>query len=153
MTDIKILEFQKKQLRTGLPELKAGMKVKVWYKIKEGEKTRTTFFEGIIIATKHGAKNTNGSFTVRKIAVGNIGAEITWPLHSPVIEKIEIINTVKTRRNKLYYLRERSRKQVKAKLKKKKIFKELEVVAEAVEPEETPEESEQTEATQETQKE
>ena len=141
MTDTLVLGLQKKQLKTNLPELKAGMKVKVWYKIKEGEKTRTTFFEGVIIAIKHGQKNTNSSFTVRKIAVGNIGVEMTWPLHTPVIEKIEIINTVKTRRNKLYYLRERSRKQVRAKLRKKKEFKELEVIA-ASEPGAEPEEEE-----------
>jgi large subunit ribosomal protein L19 len=138
MTHIKTIALQKKQTRTDLPQLKSGMKVKVWYKIKEKDKTRTTFFEGIIIAIKHGQKTTNSMFTVRKIAVDNVGVNMTWPLHSPVIEKIDIIQTAKTRRNKLYYLRQKSKKQVRTKLRKHAAFKEL-VVEEKTEPEKTPE--------------
>lgn len=117
MTSTKILEIHKQLARKDLPELKAGMEVRVWYKVQEKDKWRTTYFEGTIIAVKHGQKTLNSTFTVRKISLNDIGVEMTWPLHSPVIEKIEILQTPRTRRAKLYYLREKSRKQVKAKLK------------------------------------
>ena len=116
--DNKILEIHQKLAKQEVPQLKAGMTVKVWYKIKEKDRFRTTFFEGIIISVKHGLKTLNSTFTVRKIASNNIGVEMTWPIHSPLIEKIEIKNNPKTRRNKLYYLREKSRREIKAKLKK-----------------------------------
>ncbi len=121
----KILAIHKQSLRTDLPDIRSGMKIKVWYKVSEKDKWRTTFFDGIVIATKHGTKNTNASFTVRKIGAGNIGVEMTWLLHSPVIVKIQVLQTPKVRRAKLYYLRSRSRKQVRAKLKTKKAFAEL----------------------------
>ncbi|OIO50451.1 MAG: 50S ribosomal protein L19 [Candidatus Brennerbacteria bacterium CG11_big_fil_rev_8_21_14_0_20_43_10] len=121
----KILAIHKQSLRTDLPDIKAGMKIKVWYKVPEKDKWRTTFFDGIVIATKHGIKNTNASFTMRKIGIDNIGVEMTWLFHSPVIEKIQVLQTPKVRRAKLYYLRSRSRKQVRAKLKTKKAFAEL----------------------------
>ena len=116
--DNKILEIHQKLAKQEVPQLKAGMTVKVWYKIKEKDRFRTTFFEGIIISVKHGLKTLNSTFTVRKIASNNIGVEMTWPVHSPLIEKIEIKNNPKTRRNKLYYLREKSRREIKAKLRK-----------------------------------
>ncbi len=114
----KILEVHKKLAKQEIPQLKAGMTVRVWYKIKEKDKFRTTFFEGIIISVKHGLKTLNSTFTVRKIASNSVGVEMTWPIHSPLIEKIEIKNNPKTRRNKLYYLREKSRREIKAKLRK-----------------------------------
>lgn len=120
----KILEIHKSLAKTNLPEIKSGMKVKVWYKIKEGEKWRTTFFEGIVVAIKHGLKTLNSAFTVRKIAVDNVGCEMTWPMHSPIVEKIDILQISKTRRAKIYYIRERSRKQVRAKLKNRQPVKE-----------------------------
>lgn len=120
----KLLEIHKSLVKTNLPEIKSGMKVKVWYKIKEGEKWRTTFFEGIVVAVKHGLKTLNSAFTVRKIGVDNVGCEMTWPMHSPVVEKIDILQTSKTRRAKIYYIRERSRKQVRAKLKNRQAVKE-----------------------------
>jgi len=116
--DNKILEIHKKLAKQEVPQLKAGMTVKVLYKIKEKDRLRTTFFEGIIISVKHGLKTLNSTFTVRKIASNNIGVEMTWPIHSPLIEKIEIKNSPKTRRNKLYYIREKSRREIKAKLRK-----------------------------------
>jgi len=114
----KILEVHQKLAKQEIPQLKAGMTVRVWYKIKEKDKFRTTFFEGIIISVKHGLKTLNSTFTVRKIASNSVGVEMTWPIHSPLIEKIEIKNNPKTRRNKLYYLREKSRREIKAKLRK-----------------------------------
>ena len=128
--DSKILEIHKSLAKTELPEIKSGMKVKVWYKIKENEKWRTTFFEGIVISVKHGQKTLNSTFTVRKIAVDNIGVEMTWPLHSPIIDKIQVLQKPKVRRAKVYYLRERSRKQVRAKLKTTQKKKEVEAVEE-----------------------
>ncbi len=125
MTHTLILAKQKETLRTDLPEIKPGMKVRVWYKVPEKDKWRTTFFDGIILAQKHGTKNTNATFTVRKLGADNVGVEMTWLYHSPVIEKIAISQKPKVRRAKLYYLRSRSRKQVRAKLKAKSPFKEL----------------------------
>ena len=116
--DNKILEIHQKLAKREVPQLKAGMTVRVWYKIKEKDKFRTTFFDGIVISVKHGLKTLNSTFTVRKMAANNIGVEMTWPIHSPLIEKIEIKNNPKTRRNKLYYLREKSRREIKAKLRK-----------------------------------
>lgn len=100
----KLIEFAKKQLKTR-PELKAGDNVKVYQKIKEGEKERIQIFEGTVIAIKNG-KGINATFTVRKIS-GGIGVEKTFPIHSPVIDKIEITKRTKTRRSKLYFLKKK----------------------------------------------
>jgi large subunit ribosomal protein L19 len=99
-----------------IPDIKPGMKVRVWSKIKEGDKWRSIPFEGIVIARKHG-KTAGATFTVRKIGADDIGIERIWPLHSPLIEKIEVLSKSKVRRAKLYYLRERSRRETREKLK------------------------------------
>jgi len=117
-----INEIVKDQLKN-IPEIKAGMHVRVHEKVKEGDRERIQIFEGIVLAKKHG-KGINATFTVRKIVDG-IGVEKIWPLHSPNIEKIEIIKTPKTRRAKLYYLRNLSVKKTKKKLKKVAAFKEI----------------------------
>ena len=104
------------QLKT-VPELKAGQTVRVHQRIKEGDKTRIQPFEGLIIATKHG-RGLDGTFTVRKIAEG-VGVERTYPLHSPTIDKIEILKTADVRRAKLYYMRERFGKSAKMKSKER----------------------------------
>lgn len=127
MTD-KTKLFDKKGLKDNIPELKAGMKIKVWQKIKEGDKERLQAFEGVIIAVKHG-KGMSATFTVRKISSG-VGVERVFPLHSSTIEKIEILSQAKVRRAKLYYLRGRIGK--KARMKQKEL---AEVVAPAIEPE------------------
>ncbi|MFH2018815.1 MAG: 50S ribosomal protein L19, partial [bacterium] len=85
MTD-KIKMFDRNNLRTDIPELKSGMKVRISQKIKEADKERLQVFEGIVIAVKHGRGKT-GTFTVRKISSG-IGVERIFPLHTPAIEKI-----------------------------------------------------------------
>jgi len=103
------------QLKT-VPDIKPGQTVKVHQRIKEGDKTRVQPFEGIVIAAKHG-RGLDGTFTVRKIAEG-VGVERTYPLHSPTIDKIEILKSSSVRRAKLYYMRERFGKQAKMKYKK-----------------------------------
>jgi len=94
---------ESKQLRTDLPNFKPGDTVKVHVKIKEGDKERVQVFEGICIAQKHGSAR--ATFTVRKISFGH-GVERIFPLHSKVIDKIEVVRSGRVRRAKLYYIRE-----------------------------------------------
>jgi len=94
-------------LREGAEEFRAGDTVAVHYKIKEGDRERIQIFEGVVIAKKGGG--VGETFTVRKISYG-IGVERIFPLHSPLIEKIEVKRLGKVRRAKLYYLRGLSRK-------------------------------------------
>ena len=108
-------------IRTDLPELKPGMKVKVFEKVKEGDKERTAQFSGIVIAIKHGSKTPDATFTVRTVLDG-VGVEKTWPLHSPNIEKIEILDTLRVRRAKLYYIRNLTPKKLRKKLRSLKEF-------------------------------
>lgn len=103
------------KLKKGLPELKPGDTVKIYQKIKEKDKERLQAFEGVILARKHG-KGISATITVRRVVSG-IGVEKIFPLHSPTIQKIEILKRGKVRRAKLYYLREAKGK--KAKLKRK----------------------------------
>lgn len=91
-----------------------GDKVKVHQKIIEGKKERISIFEGIVIAIR--GQGENKSFTVRRIAAGNIGVERIWPLNSPWINKIEVTKKGRVRRAKLYYLRKRTGKRA-AKIK------------------------------------
>ena len=90
-------------MRKDLPRLRPGQQVRVTQKIKEGEKERVFVFEGQILARKHG-KEAGATLTIRRIAAG-VGTEIALPLHSPLIEKIEILREARIRRAKLYYLR------------------------------------------------
>ncbi len=96
-------------------DIRAGDTIRVWQRVKEGDKTRRQAFEGLIIARKHGTEP-GATFTVRKIS-GGIGIEITLPLYSPSIEKIELISRSKVRRAKLYFVRERAARAVKKKMK------------------------------------
>ena len=85
------------------PRMKSGDTVRVHVKIKEGDKERVQVFEGIVIGIRRGSAR--ASFTVRKVSFGQ-GVERIFPLHSPVIDKIEVLRTAKVRRAKLYFLRE-----------------------------------------------
>jgi large subunit ribosomal protein L19 len=96
-------------------EIRPGSMVKVWQKIKEGDKIRLQAFEGMVIARKHGFEP-GGTFTVRKVSDG-IGVERIFPIFSPSIDKIEIIKNLKTRRAKLYYVRTKAAKQIRKKMK------------------------------------
>ena len=95
-------EVTRSQLRKDLPELRSGDTVKVYVKIKEGDKERIQAFEGVIIAFKNGS--IRETFTVRRVSFG-IGVERTFPLHSPKIDSIKIVRHGRVRRAKLYYLR------------------------------------------------
>src|ERR1041385_4751622 len=101
MNAMELVEQQ--QLRTDLPNFKPGDTVKVHVKIKEGDKERIQVFEGICIAQKHGG--VRATFTVRKISFGH-GVERIFPLHSKVIDKVEVVRSGRVRRAKLYYIRE-----------------------------------------------
>ncbi|HCY05729.1 MAG: 50S ribosomal protein L19 [Erysipelotrichaceae bacterium] len=100
-------EITKSQLRDDVPEFRSGTTVKVHVRIREGDKTRIQIFEGVVI--KKQGKGIGETFTVRKISNG-IGVERTFPIHSPIIEKIEVVRIGKVRRAKLFYLRGRSGK-------------------------------------------
>jgi len=96
-------------------DLRSGDTVRIWQKIQEKGKTRLQAFEGLVIARKHGAEP-GATFTVRKIASG-IGVEKIFPLYSPMIDKIEVIRRSKVRRAKLYYIRYKSAKNIRRKMK------------------------------------
>ena len=96
------------------PKFDIGDTVKVHVKIKEGDKSRIQIFEGTVIAKKHGG--ISETFTVRRVAHG-CGIERVFPLHSPTVEKVEIVREGKVRRAKLYYLRDRVGKAAKVKSK------------------------------------
>ena len=100
------------QMKTNLPAFRAGDKVKVFVKIKEGEKERIQIFEGMVISRRGGG--INESFTVRKLS-GGVGVERIFPLHSPRIAKIERVKEGAVRRAKLYYLRDLASKAIRQK--------------------------------------
>lgn len=99
-------------MKAEVPSFKIGDTVKVHVKIKEGEKYRIQVFEGTVIAKKHGG--INETFTVRRVAHG-CGIERVFPVHSPIVDKVEVVRTGKVRRSKLYYLRNRVGKAAKVK--------------------------------------
>ena len=104
----------KDYMKSDVPEFKVGDTVKVHIKIKEGNRERIQIFEGTIISKKHGG--VSETFTVRKVAYG-VGVERTFPVHSPNVEKVEVVRVGKVRRAKLYYLRDRVGKAAKVKEK------------------------------------
>ncbi len=101
-----------------IPEIAPGDTVKVSAKIVEGEKERLQVFQGVVIKVRRGADG--GSFTVRRVAYG-VGVERTFPLGSPLVEKVEVVRHGKVRRARLYYLRNLSGKA--ARLKEKRVAK------------------------------
>ena len=103
---------EKTQLRTDIPQYKAGDTIVVHYKVKEGDKERVQLFEGVVIRVS--GAGTGKAFTVRKIAAG-VGVERIIPLNSPLIEKIEVKRIGRVRRSKLYYLRGLSGKRARIK--------------------------------------
>lgn len=110
MDIIKSIEHE--QLKNKIPELKVGNTVRVHQRIKEGNRERIQVFEGIIIKKQGGG--VNATFTVRRVAYG-VGVEKTFLVHSPMVEKVEVVRVGKARRAKLYYLRDRIGKAAKTK--------------------------------------
>ena len=154
MDIIKSIEHE--QLKNKIPELKIGDTVKVHQKIKEGNRERIQVFEGIIIKKQGGG--VNATFTVRKIAYG-VGVEKTFLVHSPMVEKVELVRVGKARRAKLYYLRDRVGKAAKtkentgARIENKEITIKADLAEEApveAAPEEAPAVETETPAVQET---
>ena len=111
-----IREIENEQLKENVPELNVGDTVKVHGKIKEGNRERIQVFEGTIIKVQ--GTGSRKTFTVRKNSNG-VGVEKTWPVHSPLVEKVEIVRSGKVRRAKLSYLRGRVGKAAKVKEKVK----------------------------------
>ncbi|MCR5627276.1 MAG: 50S ribosomal protein L19 [Lachnospiraceae bacterium] len=107
-----IKELEAEQLKAEVPEFRTGDTVKVYNRIREGEKTRTQVFEGTVIKVQ--GTGVRETFTVRKLSNG-IGVEKTWPIHSPNVEKVEVVRHGKARRAKLYYLRKLTGKRAKLK--------------------------------------
>ncbi len=101
---------EKEQMRSDIPDFKAGDTIKVHVKVREGDKERIQVFQGIVIARKHGG--IRETITVRKVSSG-IGVERVFPLHSPIIDKIEVVQEGRVRRAKLYYLRDLKGKKAK----------------------------------------
>ncbi|MBI2372124.1 MAG: 50S ribosomal protein L19 [Deltaproteobacteria bacterium] len=93
---------EREQMKTDLPQFAPGDTVKIHVRIKEGDKERIQIFQGVVIRKKKG--QLRSSFTVRKVSYG-VGVERTFPLHSPVVGKIEVVQPGRVRRAKLYYLR------------------------------------------------
>ncbi len=110
----KISIITNKYLKNDVPDIKPGYNVKVHQKIKEGDKERIQIFSGVVIAITNGLKSINSKITVRKISE-SIGVEKVFPVHSPTIQKIEVVKKGKIRRAKLYYLRGKNKKEARLK--------------------------------------
>lgn len=98
----KIQQLEREMMRLDLPDFAAGDTVKVHVKIKEGEKERIQAFQGVVISKRKGGNR--ATFIVRKVSYG-VGVERIFPLHSPIIDKIEVVSKGRVRRAKIYYLR------------------------------------------------
>ena len=107
-------QITQEQIRTDLPDLKIGDTVRVYVKVKEGNRERVQMFEGTIIKKNHGG--IQETFTVRRVSYG-VGVERTFPVNSPKIDRIEIVRHGRVRRAKLYYLRDRVGKAARVKEK------------------------------------
>lgn len=107
-----ISALTKDQIRTDLPDICIGNNIKVYQRVVEGNRTRTQMFEGTVI--KKQGSGIGATFTVRRLSYG-VGVEKTWPVNSPIIEKIEISRKGKVRRAKLFYIRDRVGKAAKVK--------------------------------------
>ena len=107
-----IRKIEEEQLKAEVPEFRVGDTVKVYAKIREGSRERIQIFEGIVLKKQGGS--VRATFTVRKNSNG-IGVEKTWPLHSPSVERVEVVRHGKVRRAKLTYLRGRVGKRAKVK--------------------------------------
>ncbi|HRH22881.1 MAG TPA: 50S ribosomal protein L19 [Candidatus Paceibacterota bacterium] len=110
--------------------LRSGDTIRVWQKIKEGDKVRLQAFEGLVLSRKHGDE-AGATFTVRKVVDG-VGVERIFPLYSPVIDEIEILRRSEVRRSKLYFIREKASKEIRRQMSKERSMKEVETKTEEV---------------------
>ena len=111
-----IEQLEKESMRLDLPAFRPGDTVRVHVKISEGEKERIQAFQGVVISKRKG--KVNATFTVRKVSYG-VGVERIFPLHSPIIDKVEVVTRGRVRRSKIYYLRKLRGKA--ARIKEKRI--------------------------------
>lgn len=109
-----IKKIEQEQMRIDMPQFKAGDTVKVHMRIIEGGKERIQVFQGAVLRVRRGT--TNATFTVRKISEG-VGVERIFPMHSPYIERVEVVSQGKVRRSRIYYLRNRRGKAARIKTK------------------------------------
>ncbi len=110
-----IRNIEKEQMKNEVPSFRTGDTVRVFNKIKEGNRERTQVFEGTVLKIQGGSNRC--TFTVRKFSNG-VGVEKTWPLHSPMVEDVQVVRRGKVRRAKLFYLRDRVGKAAKVKAAK-----------------------------------
>ena len=104
MSEQIIRSFEAAHVKPDIPDFGPGDTVRVHVRVREGEKERIQVFQGVVLGRKHGRNSTRSTFRVRKIS-GGIGVERVFPLHSPMIAKIEVVRHGRVRRAKLYYLR------------------------------------------------
>lgn len=109
-----IRQIENEQLKSDRPDFRVGDTIRVYARIKEGTRERIQMFEGTVLKRQNGGLQE--TFTVRRMSYG-VGVEKTWPLHSPVIDRIEVVRKGSVRRAKLYYLRDRVGKAAKVKEK------------------------------------
>ena len=118
----KLASFNSKSgLENKFKTIKSGWTIRIHQKIKEGAKTRVQAFEGMVIARKHG-NTASGTITVRRVS-GGFGVEKTYPIYLPSIDKVDVVRETKVGRAKLYYLRDKSTREIRKKIKtaKKKV--------------------------------
>ena len=108
-------------------DLQPGDTVRVWQKIEEKGKTRLQAFEGLVLARKHG-NEAGGTFTVRKVSSG-VGVEKVFPVHSPMIDRVELVKRARVRRAKLYFIREKVAREARRQLRRQRLIREDEMVA------------------------
>lgn len=113
-----------------ISDLKPGDTVRVWQKIEEKGKTRLQAFEGLVLARKHG-NEAGGTFTVRKVASG-VGVEKIFPVHSPMIDRVELVKRARMRRAKLYFIREKVARESRRQLRRQKMVTGMDVNKEVV---------------------
>ena len=106
-----------------------GDTVRVWQKIEEKGKTRLQAFEGLVLARKHGSEQ-GGTFTVRKVASG-VGVEKIFPVHSPMIDRVELVKRARVRRAKLYFIREKVARESRRQLRRARLVTNVDVNAES----------------------
>ena len=117
------------QAGSKISDLMPGDTVRVWQKIEEKGKTRLQAFEGLVLARKHG-NETGGTFTVRKVASG-VGVEKIFPVHSPSIDRVELVKRARVRRAKLYFIREKVARESRRQLRRARLVTNADVNAES----------------------